>query len=115
MGVILHNDDGIEWESDETIYENSYSPNVIHFVMATQLPEGTITHGIREKIWNHMKTLAGQANAVVLAIGGSNDHVHILMDIPRDVRLHRLIDFLRTGLHDWLKANVSNSVGSKWG
>jgi REP element-mobilizing transposase RayT len=57
---------------------------------------------LQPKLWNYLAGIARNRGMHVLAVGGTGNHVHILMVLPADAKLS---DALRT-----LKANSSRWV-----
>jgi putative transposase len=83
---------------------HTYSVNLVHCVFSTKerlplIPEP-------EKLWAMMRTVATQARINVQAIGGTSNHVHILLVVPST---RTLADVMRE-----LKANSSHRMHQRW-
>jgi putative transposase len=75
----------------------SYVLNYVHTVFATKGRAQLIRDP--EPLWAYMRGIAQNCRFDILAIGGTENHVHVLLSLP--ARLH-LVDLIRD-----LKANSS--------
>jgi len=83
---------------------HTYSVNLVHCVLSTKgrlplIPEP-------EKLWMVMRNVASRAQINVLAIGGTSNHVHMLLSVPST---RTLADVMRE-----LKANSSHRMHQRW-
>ena len=83
---------------------HTYSVNFVHCVFSTKgrvplIPEP-------EKLWAMMRTVATRAQINILAIGGTTNHVHMLLSVPST---RALADVMRE-----LKANSSQRMHRRW-
>jgi len=83
---------------------HTYSVNLVHCVFSTKerlplIPEP-------ETLWRIMRSVASRAQMNVLAIGGTSNHVHVLLSVPST---RTLADVMRE-----LKANSSHRMHQKW-
>ncbi len=83
---------------------HTYSVNLVHCVFSTKgrlplIPEPG-------KLWAVMRMVATRAQINVLAIGGTTNHVHMLLSVPST---RTLADVMRE-----LKANSSQRMHQRW-
>ena len=83
---------------------HTYSVIFVHCVCSTKgrlplIPEP-------EKLWAMMRMVASRAEINVLAVGGTTNHVHMLLAVPST---RTLADVMRE-----LKANSSQRMHQKW-
>ncbi len=83
---------------------HTYSVNLVHCVFSTKgrlplIPEPG-------KLWAVMRMVATRAQINVLAIGGTTNHVHMLLSVPSR---RTLADVMRE-----LKANSSQRMHQRW-
>ena len=83
---------------------HTYSVVFVHCVFSTKgrlplIPEP-------EKLWAILRTVASQAQINILAVGGTTNHVHMLLAVPST---RTLADVMRE-----LKANSSNRMHQRW-
>src|ERR1035438_3337277 len=81
---------------------HSYVSSVFHIVFSTKQRMQLIRPAHQSRLWNYLAGIARNHGMQVLAVGGTANHVHILMVLPAD---SALADAVRT-----LKANSSRWV-----
>ena len=79
---------------------HTYSLNIMHCVFSTKGRLPLITEP--SKTWDILRRVASNANLHVRAIGGTSNHVHLLLDLPST---RTIADVLRE-----LKANGSARI-----
>jgi len=72
---------------------------IFHIVFATKERTQLIPEAAQPRLWNYLGGIARDHRIQALAIGGTANHVHLLLRMPADVKLS---DAVRT-----LKANSS--------
>lgn len=86
---------------------HTYALQLVHCVFSTKGRSALITDPPR--LWTYMRAVARNCGVDILAIGGTRDHVHLLLKIPP---MQRTADIVRT-----LKANTSrwmNEIGRRF-
>ena len=83
---------------------HTYSVIFVHCVFSTKGRLPLITEP--EKLWSMMRTVAAHAHINVLAIGGTANHVHMLLVVPST---RTLADVMRE-----FKANSSHRMHQRW-
>ena len=78
---------------------HSYVSSIFHVVFSTKERRQLIPAAAQVRLWNYLAGIARNHNIHTLAVGGTENHVHILLAIPPDTAL---ADAVRT-----LKANSS--------
>jgi len=78
---------------------HSYVSSVFHVVFSTKQRTQFIPASAQPRLWNYLAGIARNHGIHALAIGGTENHVHLLITIPPDTAL---ADAVRT-----LKANSS--------
>ena len=61
---------------------HSYSKILIHYVFSTKNREKIIAAPLQERLWSYMGGIARENNMKALAVGGIEDHVHLLISLP---------------------------------
>ena len=84
---------------------DTYTRILIHCVFSTkgrrpQIPEP-------EKLWSYLRGIARNRGADILAVGGTNNHVHLLLALPSSLAIAHL-------MRD-LKANSSRHLNEQQG
>ena len=82
----------------------SYVFNYVHCVFSTK----SRTQLIRdpEPLWAYMRGIARNRGFEILAIGGTNNHVHALVSLPAGMHLVDIIRDLKANSSRFMKSNV---------
>ena len=83
---------------------HTYSVLFVHCVFSTEGRLPLIAEP--EKLWSILRTVASHGKISLLAIGGTTNHVHMLMAVPST---RTLADVMRE-----LKANSSHRMHQRW-
>lgn len=84
--------------------ENSHSKIYVHAVWSTHNRHPCLNKDIRHNLYNQVIDVVTGGRGIVHAIGGIEDHVHILMEMPKDKALSDLIRDVKTSSTHWLKS-----------
>ena len=61
---------------------HSYAQNHIHLVFSTKDRRKLIARSLQKKLWAYMAGICKQHDLLTFAIGGMEDHVHLLFRLP---------------------------------
>lgn len=61
---------------------HTYSQNVIHVIFSTKDRRKTISDDFQPRLWAYMAGICQKLGIVVHGIGGMQDHIHLLIQIP---------------------------------
>jgi REP element-mobilizing transposase RayT len=84
---------------------NSYSSLHIHVVFSTKDREKILDQKIRNELWPYMGGIAKENKMIPIAIGGVEDHSHLLLCIPPALSVSRGVQIIKTGSSRWLHEN----------
>ena len=84
----------------------------VHLVWATWDRAPLITPAIRERVYGAMQHHASKLRSEVIAIGGIEDHVHVLLRLPPTVAVSDLVGRMK-GASSYLAAQVLGKT-FKW-
>jgi putative transposase len=83
----------------------SYVLNYVHCVFATKGRAQLIREP--EPLWAYLRGIARNCGYDILSIGGTSDHVHLLMSLPAGKRLVEVVRDLKANSSRFMKTNVS--------
>ena len=66
---------------------HTYVQNVIHVVFSTKERRKQIPHAMKERFWSYIAGICKHEGIFVHAIGGMEDHIHLLLQIPPTMAL----------------------------
>ncbi len=85
---------------------HSYARNYIHLVFSTKERDQTIKKEIQPRLWAYMATIFRNHDMIVKAIGGLDDHAHILFQLPASLALAKSVYLAKTSPSKWMKQFV---------
>jgi REP element-mobilizing transposase RayT len=98
----------INWQSRlalhnrETLMPQSYTCLRDHLVFSTKDRKPTITPEIRSRLWEYLGGIVRAQNGIPIQIGGTDDHVHLLVTLGQDVALSDFLRELKAGSSGWV-------------
>ena len=93
---------------------HTYSQNVVHVVFSTKERRKSIAAEFRPKLWAYAAGICKRHGIVVHAIGGMEDHVHLLMQIPPSLALARAVATIKANSARWANEGA-NKIGWQQG
>jgi putative transposase len=81
---------------------HSYSQNNIHLVFSTKNRRKAITKEMQERLWAYIAAICQKRKIFVHAIGGMDDHIHILMQLHPTVAEAQAIAWIKTYSSKWM-------------
>ena len=82
---------------------DSYISNRLHVVFATKHRLRALSPSIREKLYPYLVATGHTFGIVVLAIGGVEDHLHLLLSLPSNISLGEAVKKLKANSSRWMK------------
>jgi putative transposase len=93
---------------------NSFTSVNIHFVFSTKNRENLIDYSIRSRLYGYLGGIAKGNKMEPLAIGGTDNHVHILVSIPPIMSPSKGIQLLKTNSSRWIHEEFPKKSGFSW-
>src|SRR5688572_17068489 len=84
---------------------HSYSSCLIHYVFSTKDRRNTISRDLRERLWPYMGGIARENEIKALAVGGTDNHAHILVSLPSTLQIAKAIQLIKGGSSRWIHDN----------
>ena len=81
---------------------HSYVQNHLHVVFSTKEREKLIAKPMQPKLWSYLAGIARNHDFLVIANGGMEDHVHLLILLPPFLALAKAINLLKTNSSKWM-------------
>ena len=81
---------------------NTYTSLKYHIVFSTKSRERWIDPQMEQRIWAYLGGIAKQNRLVPLQIGGTDDHVHILLGAPPVLGVSKIVQLLKGGSSAWV-------------
>lgn len=93
---------------------HSYTKIIIHYVFSTKNREKIIKVELQERLWSYMGGIARKNNMKALAIGGIEDHMHLLISLPATLSISKAIQLIKGGSSKWIHDTFPNYYYFKW-
>ena len=93
---------------------HSYTKILIHYVFSTKNREKIITVPLQKRLWSYIGGIARDNNMKALAIGGIEDHVHLLISLPTTLSIAKAIQLIKGGSSKWIHDKFPNYYHFKW-
>ena len=74
---------------------HSYAQNRIHIVFSTKERKRLIEPAAQRRLWKYGAGIAQNHGMHVLAVGGVEDHIHVLVDLPPTLPLAKAIQTIK--------------------
>jgi REP element-mobilizing transposase RayT len=82
---------------------HSYAQNHIHLVFSTKDRQKLITKSLQKKLWAYTAGICKQYDLLTFAIGGMEDHVHLLFRLPPVITLSHAISVVKANSSKWMR------------
>jgi len=82
---------------------HTFTKHHFHIVFSTKGREELIVKEIRPRLWSYMIGISRKVGIIGLAIGGIEDHVHVLAELPPAMTVPRAVNLLKSNSSRWLR------------
>ena len=82
---------------------HSYVSSVFHIVFSTKQRTHLIPADRQPRLWNYLAGIACTHGMQVLAVGGTADHVHIMIALPAETALADAVRTLKANSSRWMR------------
>ena len=80
---------------------HTYAQNVIHVVFSTKDRRKLMPNEFRPRMWAYAAGICKKFDIPVLAIGGTEDHIHFLLQIPPTLAVAKAVLAIKTNSSRW--------------
>lgn len=92
----------------------SLSLILIHLIFSTKDRVGLLGHQIRPSLHAYLATVARSFDCECYRVGGTADHVHLAIRLPRTLTVAHIVEDLKVSSSKWLKEQSSTLVTFAW-
>ena len=82
---------------------HSYVSSVFHIVFSTKQRTQLIRANHQSRLWNYLAGIARNHGMQMLAVGGTQNHVHVLVVLPSDMALSDAVRTLKANSSRWVR------------
>jgi len=92
----------------------TYSQILSHVVFSTKNRRRHLTHDVIERLFAYMGGIIRDEGGTLLAAGGVEDHVHVLIQLRTDMALANLMRSVKAKSSRWIKDEFPNQAEFAW-
>lgn len=92
---------------------HSFAQNHLHVVFSTEARRGSISKEIRPNLWAYLAGIARNHGMLVSAVGGADNHIHLLLQLPADLQLAKAILLLKSNSSKWMSERTKQFAWQK--
>src|SRR5690348_12652257 len=92
---------------------HTYCCSLFHCVFSTKDRRRVIPSSIQPRLWAYMGGVAHEHGMKALGIGGTEDHVHLLLSLPTHLPIANAIREIKSASSFWMH-NTINLPGFAW-
>jgi len=82
---------------------HSYVSSVFHIVFSAKQRAQLIRPDHQSRLWNYLAGIARNHGMQMLAVGGTQNHVHMLVVLPSDMALSDAVRTLKANSSRWMR------------
>ncbi len=81
---------------------HSYTSSLFHCVFSTKERRKVIDAELQARLWPYMGGIARENGMKALAVGGVEDHVHLLLSLPSTMAVAKAMQLIKGGSSKWV-------------
>jgi REP element-mobilizing transposase RayT len=93
---------------------HSFTSNLYHCAFGTKGRRPLITPGLQARLWPFMGGIARKNEMKALAIGGVEDHVHLLLSLPSTLTIAKAIQQIKGASSKWVHETFREHAQFAW-
>ena len=96
------------------VMAHSYICCYVHYIFSTKSRDKLIAPDLEERLWPYMGGIAREHNMKALAIGGTNNHAHLLISLPSTLSIAKAIQLIKGGSSTWVSDTFAKYKNFEW-
>jgi REP element-mobilizing transposase RayT len=93
---------------------HTYTNLLTHVTFSTKERKFFITDDLRPRLFAYMGGIVREVHGTALAVGGTDDHVHLLLVLPPTVALSDTMRVLKTNSSRWVHETFPERAAFAW-
>ena len=93
---------------------HSYTSSIFHCTFSTKGRRRTIHRDFRNRLWAYIGGIARRDAMTALAVGGTEDHAHVLLSIPARLAVARAMQLIKAGSSLWVHETFPSHQQFEW-
>ena len=80
---------------------HTYAQNIVHIVFSTKDRRKLLTKEFQPRLWSYIAGICQNSGILVHAIGGIEDHIHLLLQIPAVLPVAKSVLAIKSNSSRW--------------
>jgi len=93
---------------------HTYVSNMVHYVFSTKHRQKLITPELEARLWPYMGGSARENNMKAISIGGTGDHIHMLLSLPATISVAKAVQLIKGGSSKWVHDQFAQYRDFAW-
>lgn len=93
---------------------NTFTNLHYHIIFSTKHREPFIKPDLEQRLWAYLSGIAKQNLSLAVAIGGVEDHVHLLLGLSANASVSKILQRIKGGSSVWAKDQLPGCAGFGW-
>ena len=93
---------------------HSFNSVLIHCVWCTKKREPALNADLRDRLWPYLGGIARENKMKAMAIGGTADHVHMLISLPSTMSVAKAVQLLKGNSSKWIHETFPKMNSFEW-
>jgi REP element-mobilizing transposase RayT len=89
-------------DKGSTPMSHSYTSSLYHVVFSTKERRKQIDADLQSRLWPYLGGIARDNNMKAFAVGGVEDHVHLLLSLPSTIAIAKAVQLIKGGSSKWI-------------
>jgi REP element-mobilizing transposase RayT len=82
---------------------HTFTKHHFHIVFGTKGRQKFISRQVRPLLWKYIAGICRNTGILALAIGGIEDHVHLLLELKPDMTVSKAVNLVKSNSSRWMK------------
>jgi putative transposase len=88
----------------------SYTSLLYHVVFSTKDRRNLIPSDLQPRVWSYMGGIANKNGFKLLAAGGIENHVHLLLSLPATMSIAKAVQLIKAGSSKWMRGEMGHKL-----
>lgn len=93
---------------------HSFISQLMHCVFSTKERRPLITPEIQPRLFQYIGGIARENKMKLLAVGGVDDHVHLLISMPSTISISKAMQLIKGNSSKWIHETFPNNRSFAW-
>jgi len=93
---------------------HSYVSCIMHYAFSTKERARIIRPAFRDRLWAYIGGIARENRMTPFAVGGVEDHAHVLVSLPSTVTIAHAVQLIKGGSSKWASETFPNARDFAW-